>query len=86
MSLVVKMVIAHFLNTAILYYVISRVLRDSLTSKVGLVLQITSLIVVSGIINILYELVRPKSIVRSLNLFCKYRNLSEEDTVDKFQK
>lgn len=80
------MVVSQFLNSAILYFVISRVLKDSFTNKVGLVLQMTSFIIISGFINIGYTLLNPSALWRSLKLFCKFRNYADTDTVNKFQK
>ena len=80
------MVVAHFLNTAMLYYAVSRVLNDSFTSKVGLVLQITSLILISGAVNLGFEIFNPFIIWRSLKLYCKYRNHSDDDKAKMFQK
>lgn len=85
-SVITKMVLAHFVNTAILYYGVSRVLDDSFTSKVGLVLQITSLIIISGVINILYSLINPWALLKRFILFWKYRKMENEDSVDQFQR
>ena len=81
LSLIIKTVISQFINTAVLYYVMSRILNDSFTSKVGLVLQVTSLFLISGGFNIFLNLLNLKAMWRSLKLFCKYRNLAPEDTV-----
>ena len=50
-----------------------------------LVLQASSLVLISGFVYIFFQLIRPASIWRSLKLFCKYRNVAPEDTIDKFQ-
>lgn len=74
LSLIIKMVVSQFMNSAILYFVISRVLNDSFTSKVGLVLQITSFIIISGFISVVYSLVYPAALWRRLSLYCKYKS------------
>jgi hypothetical protein len=78
-SLIVKTVIAQFLNTAIIYYIISLIanifLFDDIESPLGengLVMNITSLIAVSGAIQICTNFVQFGEIFNSICNCCKY--------------
>ena len=76
-SLIVKTVIAQFLNTAIIYYIISLidiVLSKDIKSSIddnGLVVNITSLIVISGAIQIVTNFVQFGEIYKNIRRRCK---------------
>ena len=88
-SLMVKTVIAQFVNTAIIYYIVSVVEKLTLpadqTSPLdenGLVASITSLIAVSGVIQIVLNIIQPGVLIGNLINWYKYRG---KQTVNKFQ-
>ena len=80
--------IAQFLNTAIIYYIISLidiVLSKDIKSSFddnGLVVNITSLIVISGAIQIVTNFVQFGEIYKNIRNHCKY---SKEKPVNLFQ-
>ena len=76
-SLVMKLVISQFINTAFIYYFISLInnrTNDDLLSASGLVYQVSSLITVSGIIQIFNNVVNVGDIIRRLTIWWYYRN------------
>jgi hypothetical protein len=78
----VKTVLAQFVNTAVIYYVISLGdQRDLPLSDNGLVMNVTSLVAVSGAIQIVLNLLQPGTIFSNLMNWWKY----SEETVNMFQ-
>ena len=85
-SLVFKLVISQFINTAFIYYFISLInnrTNDDLLSASGLVYQVSSLITVSGIIQIFNNVLNVGDIIRRLTIWWYYRNSGE--TVNEYQ-
>jgi hypothetical protein len=88
-SLMIKTIIAQFLNTAVIYYIISvtaaLLLPDSENSPLdenGLVMEVTSLVAVSGIIQIVMNALQPGTLFGSLMNWYRYRG---KETVNMFQ-
>lgn len=78
-SLITKTVAAQFLNTAVIYYIISIAAtnflppeKNSPLSDTGLVMKVTSLIAVSGFIQIMTNFVQFGEIIGSIMNKCKY--------------
>lgn len=86
-SLLIKLVLSQFINTALLNYYLALTIDTTFTSNIGLVIQITTLIVASSAWKIVKSLCPPAHIFRKLKLYFKYRKLSGEndDHVDNFQ-
>ena len=88
-SLMVKTVIAQFVNTAVIYYIVSvaekLMLPAEQTSPLdenGLVASVTSLIAVSGVIQIALNIVQPGALFGKFMNWYRYRS---KQTVNKFQ-
>lgn len=75
LSLVIKLLISQFFNTAMIYYIISKILPKPMLSSAGLVVTITSLITVSGFIQIATNAIQIPAILRWFNLWRKYGDL-----------
>ena len=76
-SLIIKLVIVQFINTAFIYYVISLInnkTNDDLMSASGLIYQVSSLITTSGVIQIFMNLVNHPAILRRVMLWWTYKN------------
>ena len=85
LSIIIKIVITQFANSAILYFVVSRILNDSFTSHVGLVLQISWFVAITGILTILYNIISPERLFKRCQKYFKYKNMDDDDSVDQFQ-
>ncbi len=73
-SLMIKTVLAQFMNTAVIYYIISLSdQRDLPLSDNGLVMSVTSLVAVSGVIQIVLNALQPGTIFASLMNWYRYR-------------
>ena len=85
-GLVFKLAISQFLNTALIYYIISVLnseTNDELLSGSGLVYQISTLITTSGIIQILVNLVYPSHIMKVVRNYLQYPR--DEEEVPEYQ-
>ena len=86
---IIKMLSTQFINTAIIYYLISTIKRKPLMSSTGLVLQISSLLAVSGIMQIVMNLINIPYLSRKWMLCSDYNyrdyNASKNKNVNTFQ-
>jgi hypothetical protein len=64
--MIIKTVITQFFNTAVIYYIISLVMPSPLLSDKGIVLQVTSLIVISGFIQIITNIIYVPDIIKKV--------------------
>ena len=71
------MLLSQFFNTAIIYYIISKIVPKPMLSSAALVISVTSLIVVSGFIQILTNAVHIPAILRRLKLWYYYSDLDD---------
>jgi len=72
-SLIAKMLISQFINTAFIYFLITKIKSRPLMSPAGLVLQVSSLIVVSGVIQIVMNFVNIPYLTRTGMLWWYYK-------------
>lgn len=87
-SLCAKLLITQFLNTAMIYLALSLIRDDdenALMSEQGLVYQISTLMVLSGFIQIFNNFINVPAIIRWLTIWWKYRGKSDDDEIPKFQ-
>jgi hypothetical protein len=86
---IIKMLSTQFINTAIIYYLISTIKGKPLMSSTGLVLQISSLLAVSGIMQIGLNLINIPYLSRKWMLWSDYNywdyNASKNKNVNTFQ-
>jgi membrane associated rhomboid family serine protease len=82
---VVKLLITQFINTALIYFILSKIIPKPVLSTAGIVLQVSSLIVVSGFIQILTNAAHIGALMRSVLLWWKYSNVEEDQPIRKFQ-
>lgn len=81
LSLTFKLVTSQFINTALIYYFISKILhqddKDELLSQEGLVFQISSLVLLEGLIDIAMNLfyIDPLSLYARANFWWNYRSM-----------
>ncbi len=61
-SLILKLVITQFLNNAIIYFIVSLLNNKPYTAPAGLIYQINSIILLSGVIQIWINLVYPMAL------------------------
>lgn len=77
-SLVIKNVISQFINTAIIYFLIMKLYPDNEGAKYlsssGIVVRVTSLVIASGVIEMILNLMQVQNLFKSLKLCCLYRN------------
>ena len=85
LSLIIKLLVSQFANTALIYYIISRIMQEHFLSSAGLVIQVTSLIAVSGVIQIVMNFINLGAIMRRIWLWWYYGGLDKNSTVNKFQ-
>jgi hypothetical protein len=81
-ALVLKLAVSQFVNTALIYYIISVFAdkdNDDLLSASGLVYQITSLITTSGIIQIFSNLAYPSAIMNDFFLWWNHTRHEGEE-------
>lgn len=81
-SLVGKLLIMQFLNTAIIYLALSYIRDEDETgimSKEGLIFQISNLLIMSGFIQIFNNVVNTDFILRWVLLLWKYWGKDDED-------
>lgn len=87
-SLTVKLVITQFLNTALIYFILSVIRQENKTglmSQEGLVFQVSSLIVTSGVIQIIMNIIDIPAVIRILYIKWFYRGKSDDDEINEFQ-
>lgn len=81
-SLIIKNVIAKFVNNILIYFILFRLNPINPVSRDGLVEKIVSLITFSAIIKFILELIRPKYLYKRLTNFIKYKG---EQKINLFQ-
>jgi hypothetical protein len=83
------MLISQFINNALVYYIVTLISKRPYMSPTGLILQVSSLIVVSGFINIIINFVNFNYLWRKVSLWRRYRYLNLKDkaetTIPTFQ-
>lgn len=87
-SLIIKIFISQFINTAFIFYLIQVYHHRPYMSSAGLVVQVSSLIVVYGFMSIFNNAVYFPFWLRKLNLWYKYRYImfsKAEQEVPNFQ-
>lgn len=87
-SLTVKLVITQFLNTAIIYFILSLIRQENKTglmSQEGLVFQVSSLIVTSGVIQIIMNMIDIPAWIRIIYIKWFYRGKADDDEINEFQ-
>jgi len=68
----VKLLITQFVNYAFIYYLITLLFKRPIMSSAGLIMQVSSLLVVSGAFKIVKNAVNVPNILRRANLYWKY--------------
>ena len=83
------MVFTQFVNTVVIYYFVSLIIHNETKSKLlsqeGLVFQISSLVVTSGIIQIFVNFVYPADIIRRLKIMWYFYGKNDKDKLNMFQ-
>ena len=70
--MIIKLLISQFVNTALIYYIISRIVKEDFLSTTGLVVEVSSLIVVSGVIQIGTNAANIPALLRRIKLWWYY--------------
>ena len=85
LSLTIKMVVAQFINTVLIYYFIALiVIKEDINlmlTQNGLVMEISSLVITSGMIQILVNAVNVNATLRNLKLKWKLGIFDEKDEI-----
>jgi hypothetical protein len=77
------MLITQFVNYAFIYYLISIINWRPFMSSAGLIVQVSFLLVVSGVISIAKNAINLPNIIRFVTLYYKYGYTNYEDKRDK---
>lgn len=89
LSLTIKLLVTQFINTVLIYYFISLIVNQetnwAMLSQEGLIFQISSLVVTSGFIQIVTNLVNVPAMIRWAKIKWHFRDLGKDDTVSMFQ-
>jgi hypothetical protein len=62
----VKIILYQFINTALLYFIVSEILRDPLMSIFGLVPQISITVIIACSLNLIIGIINPPAIAREI--------------------
>ena len=82
-SLIVKIVVSQFINTAIIYYILARTHPEvEVLSENGLVVKVMSLVAVSGLVQIGMNIAQPGALISFVLNKCKY---SRDKEINMFQ-
>ena len=77
-SMIMKLLITQFTNSALVYYLITVISSRPFMTSAGLIVQVSSLILVSGFINIITNAVNIPYLMRKVKLWWKYRYIRFE--------
>lgn len=71
-SLMIKIIVTQTINTAFIYFILSLISPSNPLGKTGLVKNVFNLVLVSGFINVFWELIAPIYSLKKLYYFFKY--------------
>lgn len=84
-SIVMKLLITQFINTALIYFIVACVIPIPLLGKTGIVVQITTLFVTTNLIEIFMNALDSGSLIKKAHLWWKYSRVGEKESVPMFQ-
>jgi len=84
-SLIRKISIAQFINSALIFYFIFLLDGQPLGSISGLIIEITTFVALNGLFHFIINLIYFPHLAARLGTWLKYRNVRNDQTVPTFQ-